>query len=46
VQGVVIAGARGRMLLGDVVFVGAIGDAEKSTMRKEVMRDLEKKHQF
>jgi hypothetical protein len=31
------------MLLGYVVFAGAIGDAEKSTMREEVMRNLEKK---
>jgi hypothetical protein len=30
------------MLLSDVVFAWAISDAEKSTMRKEVMRNLKK----
>jgi hypothetical protein len=39
---VVVAGAGGGMLLGDVEIAAAISDAEKSTMRKEVMRHLKK----
>jgi hypothetical protein len=31
--GVVVAGAGGRMLLGDVVFAGTTSDTEKCTMR-------------
>jgi hypothetical protein len=43
---VVVAEAGGRMLLGDVVFAGVISDAKKSTMRKEVMRNLKKSISF